>query len=242
MEQLSLFDYEPPLTLPAIAGLFADSFQELKLGKVVPDMEIEFFSFVGINHTIRVRNEGLAIRISDLFQDASRRILKAVSIILLCKLYRRRIHPQARMVYEEFIRSGPIKEKALEVRCRRGRKMLAPPKGQYFDLAMLFERLNVDYFGGSLPKINLGWSLKKSRRILGHFDPSHLSITITRWFDRPGVPEYVVNYVLCHEMLHARFATSSNFDLRNKHGHCFKTEEKKYPFYRQANDWLKQHC
>jgi hypothetical protein len=42
-----------------------------------------------------------------------------------------------------------------------------------------------------------------------------------------------------HEMLHAKFANSSNFDLKHRHSRQFKNEEKKFADYAAANDWLK---
>jgi hypothetical protein len=42
-----------------------------------------------------------------------------------------------------------------------------------------------------------------------------------------------------HEMLHAKFSTSSNFDLKHRHSRQFKNEEKKFADYDAANDWLK---
>src|SRR5262249_31224479 len=95
------------------------------------------------------------------------------------------------------------------------------------------------YLENTMPAVTLGWSLRKSRRILGHFDPSHGSITVSRVFDQPEIPEMVVSYILFHEMLHAKFATSSNFDLKHRHSRQFKDEEKKFADYDAANDWLK---
>jgi hypothetical protein len=46
---------------------------------------------------------------------------------------------------------------------------------------------------------------------------------------------------LYHEMLHARFSTSSNFDLKNRHSCEFKSEERKFKWYQEANDWLKEN-
>jgi hypothetical protein len=42
-------------------------------------------------------------------------------------------------------------------------------------------------------------------------------------------------------MIHARFASASNFDLKNNHTCYFKAEEKKFSQYKEANDWLKKN-
>jgi hypothetical protein len=241
MQQLSLFDPDIHLTANSIENIFADSYRNLKLGQENPVFHVEFYPFVGINHTIRIRNKQLIVRLSDLFEDASRQVIKAISLILLAKLYRRRMHPHAIAVYREYIESIPMKNRATRSRRQRGHKFLGNPKGQYHNLSAIYEQLNGSYFRNELTGIKLGWSPRKSRRILGHFDPSHHSITISRWFDREKVPEFVVSYILYHELLHARFSTSSNFDLKNKHGKNFKVEEKKFPWYIKANEWLKHN-
>jgi Tfp pilus assembly protein PilF len=138
-----------------------------------------------------------------------------------------------------YVNSIEMKERSLVTRSQRGRKLLSAPKGRYYDLTTLFDRLNQEYFENRIEGVTLGWSLRKSRRILGHFDPSHGSITVSRIFDHPETPEMVVSYIMFHEMLHAKFATSSNFDLKHRHSRQFKNEEKKFADYDAANDWLK---
>lgn len=241
MQQLSLFEQELPLPLESIRTIFIDSFRDLKLSQECPEFHVEFYPFVGINHTIRIKKQAVFIRLSDLFEDAPRQVIKAISIILLAKLFRRRMHPHAIAVYREHIESVAMKNRATLSRRQRGRKFLGDPLGQFYDLSALFDYLNRLYFNNELAAVNLGWSPRKSRRILGHFDPSHRSITISRWFDQPKVPEFVLSYLLYHEMLHARFSASSNFDFKNKHGKYFKQEEKKYPNCSAANKWLKSN-
>ena len=40
--------------------------------------------------------------------------------------------------------------------------------------------------------------------MLGHYDPSHNAIVISRILDAAAVPRLVVEYVMFHEMLHLR--------------------------------------
>lgn len=241
MQQLSLFEQELPLPLASIKTIFVDSFRELRLSPEYPEFHVEFYPYVGINHTIRIKKRFVFVRLSDLFEDAPRLVIKAISIILLAKLFRRRMHPHAAAVYREYIESIAMKNRATFSRRQRGRKFLGDPQGQFYNLSALFDQLNRLFFNNELSAVNLGWSPRKSRRILGHFDPSHRSITISRWFDQAKIPEFVLSYILYHEMLHARFSASSNFDFKNKHGKHFKQEEKKYPHCSAANQWLKSN-
>jgi SprT-like family len=241
MKQLCLFSRDQSLSLIDIQEIFTESYRELRLGSPCPRIHVEFYPFVGINHTIRLRNEELRVRLSDLLTEAPEPVIKVLSIILLAKLYRRRTHPGMASSYHAYINSLEMKRKAFQVRRHRGRKLQLDPKGRCYDLRILFEKLNGECFNSSMGKVVVGWSRRKSRRILGHFDPSHNSITISRIFDGPEVPEYVISYILFHEMLHARLMTPSNFDLRNLHSAQFKNEEKRFKWYQESNDWLKSN-
>jgi hypothetical protein len=240
MRQLLLFETDP-LTLERIHHLFLQSYRDLRLHRHRPTLiHVEFYSFVGINHTIRFRDGELFVRLSDLFREAPTEVIRALSVILLSKLFRRKIPSGIASAYRGFVNSVEMKEKSLEARSQRGRKLLLPPKGKHYDLTKLFNNLNEEYFGSKLVNVSLGWSRRKSRQILGHFDPSHNSITISRSFDDNRIPESVISYVLYHEMLHAQFSISSDFDLKNRHSREFKKEERSFKAYQGANDWIKK--
>jgi len=241
MNQFSSLNKREKLTLELVQQIFIESHRELRIGRSCPAIYVEFYPFVGINHTIRFKHGKFYVRLSDLFKESPAHVIRALAIILLSKLYCRQIPPAIRSTYSVFINSLEMKEKSLLTRSQRGHKLLLNPKGQHFDLTPLFDKLNAEYFSSQLTDISLGWSFRKSRRILGHFDPSHSSITISRIFDDLKVPENIVSYILFHEMLHAQFSTSSNSDLKNQHSQQFKIEERKFKWYKESNDWLKSH-
>lgn len=227
------------LTLAEIGRIFADAFRRLEQERPCPSIRVEYYRFVGINHTVRLREGRLLVRLSDLFRRAPAPVLEALATILLAKLYRRNLPREARAAYREYSNSPEMRRRAQASRRRRGRKLLAGPEGSRYHLTVLFDDLNREYFKGRLPPVRLGWSLRKSRRILGHFDPSHRSITLSRWLDRPGVPEVVVRYVLFHEMLHAKLLARSFFDVRNPHSRQFREEEQTFRGHEEARNWIR---
>jgi hypothetical protein len=241
MTQLSLFQESGLAFIQQVHRKFEDALDQLRHLDSKPSIHIEFYPFVGINHTIRLRNGGLFVRLSDLFEHAPLDIIEALAVILVFKLYRRRIPRVAHQNYYSFVNSIDMKRESRKNRRERGRKLHANPQGVHFDLRLLFSSLNHKYFGGKLHEIKLGWSLKRSHRVLGHFDPSHHSISISRIFDDANVPEAVVSYVLYHEMLHATSAGSANFDCEGKHSPEFKAREKEFDDYKFANDWIRRH-
>jgi predicted metal-dependent hydrolase len=79
----------------------------------------------------------------------------------------------------------------------------------------------------------------KSRRRLGHYDPSHNAIVVSRIFDDPEVPRYAVEYIVYHEMLHLKHPVKLRGSRRCVHGDEFLEEEKLYPRLREAKAFLK---
>jgi predicted metal-dependent hydrolase len=107
-------------------------------------------------------------------------------------------------------------------------------------LEEIFRKLNVRYFGGEIASARLGWSPHRSRSILGHYDSAHGTITVSRWFDSPSVPRYLVEYLVFHEMLHIRFPVERNGHRRVVHSRAFREAEKGFPHYEKARRRLAQ--
>ena len=86
----------------------------------------------------------------------------------------------------------------------------------------------------------MGWSRGVSRGMLGHFDPAHNAIVISRIFDRPAVPPLALDYVMFHEMLHLRHPVDHSGARRRVHTREFREAEKKFPQLREAKETLKK--
>jgi predicted metal-dependent hydrolase len=74
---------------------------------------------------------------------------------------------------------------------------------------------------------------------LGHYDPAHHAIVLSRALDRSKVPAYVVEYVLYHEMLHLKHPVEYRSERRCVHSAAFKAEERRFPEFERANRFLK---
>jgi hypothetical protein len=75
----------------------------------------------------------------------------------------------------------------------------------------------------------MSWSQTKTRRILGHYDPAHNAIIISRIFDHVAVPRYVLEYIVYHEMLHLKHPVRLRGSRRCVHSAEFQAEEKLFP-------------
>src|SRR5689334_24882720 len=119
---------------------------------------------------------------SDLLEGAPAPVIEALAYILLGKLYRKEVARVYAHRYRLYLNRRDVRRQAHLVRQIRGRKFVSGPKGEHFDLEIVFERLNGQFFGGMLGRPLLGWSRGASRSLLGHFDPSHNAIIISRIF------------------------------------------------------------
>jgi len=220
--------------------IFQETYQELRPGALVPELKIEFFAFANVNNTIRLRKGRLLVRLSDLLEGAPEAVLRAIAHILLAKMYRQPIDRGHAARYRKYVGSHEIVRKAHLVRQMRGRKLLRPARGHYYDLDAIFEELNLRFFHGLMARPRMSWSQTKTRRILGHYDPAHNAIIISRIFDHPGVPSYVLEYIVYHEMLHLKHPVRLRGSRRCVHSAEFQDEEKLFPHASEANAFLKR--
>jgi len=89
-----------------------------------------------------------------------------------------------------------------------------------------------------LERPQLSWSRTAARASLGHYDPAHQAIVVSRLFDRPEVPRFVVEYLVYHEMLHVKHPVLHQRSRRCFHSASFRAEEKQFPQYREAKRLL----
>jgi predicted metal-dependent hydrolase len=86
----------------------------------------------------------------------------------------------------------------------------------------------------------LGWSRRLSRTSLGHFDPSHNAIIISKLLDSPAAPLLALEYVLFHEMLHLRYPAQTHGARRSVHTKEFREAERAFTGFREARELLKK--
>jgi hypothetical protein len=203
-----------------------------------PTFVVEFHPYAGLTHTIRIRQDTAQVRLSDVLRDAPVNVVEAVAAILLGRLYRRRAPGELLDRYRQYSHAKSTRQKLTLVRQRRAQKMEHRPAGAYHDLEPMFDDLNRRYFGHSLTRPRLGWSRRRWRSQLGCFDPALNQIVMNRELDQHAVPEYVVAYVLYHEMLHVKHPIRFERCRRESHSAKFRKEEKLFEDYQRAMKFL----
>ena len=220
--------------------LFERVFRELKPRTVLPAIEVRFCRFANANSMIQLKQGRILARITDILETAPAPVLEALAWVLLSKLYRHPVPADELLRYKRYIQRKDLRERIQSVRLERGRKLISPARGNIYDLDTLFDQLNFRYFFGLMPKPAIGWSLRVSRGILGHYDPSHHTIVLSKRLDQTDVSQLLVEYVLFHEMLHIKYPTEHRSGRRCVHTPEFKAAEKQFEKYKEAKDALKR--
>ena len=224
--------------LRQIKTFYQEAFQTLDKGRDMPEIEVEFYPYIGINHTIRVRHGKVFVRLAEVCRDIPLNAQKALACILVSKLLQTKIPPKTLETYRGFIKNQELREKVTENKRAKGRKIITTAKGEVYDLDEIFAQLNQLYFDNKIAKPTLTWSARKTYRILGHHDATHETIAVSRSLDDKKTPKYVVEFVVFHEMLHIFHPTEHRNGRRYNHTPQFRRDEKRFAHFEKAESWI----
>jgi hypothetical protein len=223
-----------------LTNYFADAFRHLGSGRGVPAIEVRFYPYAGLHHTIRLRSGRIYVRLSDICKNSSPEVLRALAFVLVARLLGKRVPQIHERIYRDFSVNPDVMRSSDIARRRRGRKIILSAQGEVYDLQKMFSKLNRRYFDGELQKPTLTWSQRRTRNILGHHDRVYDSITISKTLDSEEVPEWFVEYILYHEMLHIKHPARLINGRRYYHTTAFRLDERRFPYYQDAQQWLER--
>lgn len=203
-------------------------------------VEASFYPYIGLTHTVRRKGSVWKFRISDYCRHAPEAVLESIIVILACKVTRRKPGRKYLRTYEAFRKYPPVLEAIRERRLKRGRKYFAVHSGNIHSLQRICQELNHRHFNDQIDIRRIGWGIRKSRKRLGHYDPIHQTITLSPVLDSPEVPEYIIQYIVYHEMLHAVFEDGAS--VHKHHPPEYRRAEKAYPDYARAKKFLAKFC
>ncbi|MGH9328158.1 MAG: SprT-like domain-containing protein [Terriglobia bacterium] len=233
--QLALPFDEPPRP----EEIFARVYRRLRRNAPVPPFHVEYRPWAELRSTIQIDRRGARVFISDVVATIPTTALEALAEILICRAVGLCPSREARACYLSGVMSPAVIERINQARRTRGFKLIRPAQGRTFDLQAIFEKLNQTYFQGKLSIGRIGWSTSAARTILGHHDPAHRTITISRALDHPKSPILLVEFIVFHEMLHVRHPVRRNHHRRVIHSPEFHAAEKQFVAYREAQRLLK---
>lgn len=219
---------------------FVDAFRHLGNNRAIPPIDVRFYPYAGLRHTIRLRSGQVYVRLSDICKDTPPEAMRALAFVLVARLLGKRVPPVHDRTYREYSLTPELLRSSDIARRHRGHKMISSARGSIYNLEKMFAKLNRKYFDSLLEKPTLTWSQRKTKSILGHHDRVYDTITISKSLDSAQVPEWFVEYILYHEMLHIKHAARMINGRRYYHTTAFRLDERRFTRYDDAQGWLEQ--
>ncbi len=120
----------------------------------------------------------------------------------------------------------------------------AHPAGEHHDLRRVLRQQNRLHFGGRF-RGRIGWSRGARGRVrrsvrLGSWSQEHRLIRIHPVLDVADVPEFVVGFIVVHELLHAAMDPTDGERARG-HSDAFRAREAKHPDAARTESWIRDH-
>src|SRR5713101_3160695 len=114
--------------------VFSDAFRQLERGRrfrpEVSDIEVKFYPYAGLHHTIRLRAGRVYVRLSDLFQTAPPEVMRALAFLLVARLLSRKVPGDQERIYRSYAFSPELLRASDIARKERGRKVISSAQGQ----------------------------------------------------------------------------------------------------------------
>jgi|GEM_PF-1984806 len=127
---------------------------------------------------------------------------------------------------------------------RSSRNVQLQPRGDIYDLQLIFEAVNESYFEGQV-EAKITWGNRRSTRgknriSLGSCSLNTGIIRINPVLDSPEVPFYFVEYIVYHEMVHALLQATEENGRQMYHGTAFNQHMDNFAHLRRAEAWERE--
>ena len=152
-------------------------------------------------------------------------------------MFGRRSHRREAALHELLLSD---KYQSLQAELRKLAGVVEQTRGMVHDLADAFDRVNHSMFDGGMPRPWLRWNRCITAGKFGHYNYATDTVMISRALDRPGIPSFVIDHVMHHELLHKKYGL--RWDRGRGHSHTpeFRCEERKFPFFEAADQFLRK--
>ncbi|MEO6787567.1 MAG: hypothetical protein ABI318_15680 [Chthoniobacteraceae bacterium] len=142
---------------------------------------------------------------------------------------------------------GARKRHLATVRAPFQRQFEFASEGRYFDLRAIFDKLNARYFRNRLRRYAIVWGQRRRERpqsyiVFGSIQEEDRIIRIHPLLDRQFVPQWYLEYVVFHEMLHA--VVPDRYDPAGRrivHHEGFLERERRFRHYRRSRAWEEEN-
>ncbi len=202
-----------------------------KSARLPVNLELVYSSHL---YRIRTEKDSLSITLHEGFSGAPQSVLRDLVCAVLLN---------DKNAYRESVRAYSASEEFFDVLTSleltiAGAESIT--RGHHHDLAQAFERVNATYFAGQLSPPRLAWSNTFTSVKLGHYDFLRDTVMLSLTLDTPHVPEYVVDFVMYHELLHKQLGVNVVNGRRYAHTPEFRAAEQRFAQYTEARALLER--
>lgn len=175
----------------------------------------------------------IELRLHRMFLHASPEVVRATGQWIQSGRRRR-----AARVVDEFIAKHHH-----HIREARPNRIRVRTEGEFHDIKRYFDEVNAEHFDDAIDAA-ITWGKMPARRPrrsirFGTYTFEDKLIRIHPLLDQAFVPQYVVRYVVFHEMLHAAMGIEETASGRRRaHTPAFNRAERAYPEFDRANAWI----
>ena len=164
---------------------------------------------------------------------------KEIQSLLISLPERKRMSKKTRSILREYSRGEQFRKIQKQLNTRSIALYLESDAiGRCYHLKEVFQRVNAAYFKGRQSLPHLCWSTRATHRKFGHYNPAVDSIQLSLTLDAKTIPEYVVDFVLYHELLHRDLGILEKNGRQYAHRTEFRHREQAFPQYIKAQAFL----
>ena len=177
-------------------------------------------------------------QVSDYLMDAPEGVLDGLAETLFSRIAGKESKPYTPEM-TDWITSNDFTRSKQPIYVRRSRNITRSSNGKFRNLDESLNRLKELGIVDENCNPYLTWSRDELTHTVGYCSTLMDTIVISSAFDTDCIPDCVVDYALYHEHLITRdgwanFGKEEPFD--------FRAEEKKYPKWKEAENWIGKMC
>lgn len=184
--------------------------------------------------------DGLVVRLHHMFLGAPPAVVEALA------RYIRGADREASSLLDRYIETHRWMIRKVPIHVRR-RRFPIQTKGRHHDLAAHFQEICKFYFPGRRPRCAITWNrvprVRGPRRTikLGSYSADAQLIRIHPALDQPMVPDYFIQWIIFHEILHHLHGVQFDGGRRRVHTEAFARDEEKYIHLDRARRWEREN-
>ena len=174
--------------------------------------------------------------VSDYLKDAPQEIIEGIARIIFSRISGSGSKEYPKNM-EEWLTNYEFAKANRPTYLRRSRNLTRSAKGRCRGLTESYNRLVEQGMIPQMDDIVFTWTKEPNIRRVGYCSILMRVIAISSVFDTEEIPEFVLDFIVYHEMLHMM----RGFDPLGKlHDAEFQADESKYPMKAESEEWLRR--